>query len=99
MLLCSQVLSAIALEPTIICCAGGSADYIEALDKAPSQEAGIQYSFKLLPLKIEKLMHKPSFSVMGKIDLFSMVRTLLVRLFGLLDDNGTQSTQFFRKVR
>ena len=97
-LLCSQLLSAISLEPTIICCAGGSADFIKALDKAPNQKAGMQYPFRLLPLQIEKLMHKSSFSVMGKIDMFSMVRTLLVRLSGLLDEKWAQSTLYFRKV-
>ena len=79
-LFCSQVLSAISLEPTVISCAGGSADFIKAVDKAPHQKAGLQYPFNLLPLSVEKLMHKPSFSVMGKIDMFSMVRTSLVRL-------------------
>ena len=98
-LLCSQLLSAVSLEPTIICCAGGSADFIKALDKAPNQKAGLQYPFNLLALQVEKLMHKPSFSVMGKIDMFLMVRTLLVRLSGLLDEKWTQSTQYFRKVR
>ena len=97
-LLCSQVLSVVSLEPTIICCACGSADFIKALDKAPSRKGGIQYPFNLVPLQVEKLMHKPSFSVMGKIDMFSMVRTLLVRLSGLLDEKWTQSTQYFRKV-
>ena len=91
--LCSQLLSAVSLEPTIICCAGGSADFIKALDKARSQKAGIQSHFNSLPLQIEKLVDKPSFSVMGKFDLFSMVRTLLVRLSGLLDEKWTQSTQ------
>ena len=98
-LLCSQLLSAVSLEPKIICCAGGSADFIKALDKAPNQKAGLQYPFNLLALQVEKLMHKPSFSVMGKIDMFSMVRTLLVRLSGLLDEKWTQSTQYFSKVR
>ena len=98
-LLCSQLLSAVSLEPTIICCAAGSADFIKALDKAPNQKAGLQYPFNLLALQVEKLMHKPSFSVMGKIDMFSMVRTLLVRLSGLLDEKWAQSTQYFRKVR
>ena len=98
-LLCSQLLSAISLDPTIICCGGGSADFIQSLDKAPSQKAGIQHPFNLLPLQFEKLMHKPSFSVMGKMDMFSMVRTLLVRLSGLLGEKWTQSTQYFRKVR
>ena len=98
-LLCSQVLSVVSLEPTIICCAGGSADFIKALDKAPNQKSGIQYPFSLSLLQVEKLMHKPSFSVMGKIDMFSVIRTLLVRLSGLLDEKWAQSTQYFRKVR
>ena len=84
-ILCSQVLSAISLEPTFICCAGGSADFIQALDEASDQKAELQCPFNLLPLQIEKVMHQPSFSVMGRIDMFSMVRTLLVRLPGLLD--------------
>ena len=98
-ILCSQVLSAISLEPKIICCAVGSADFFKALDKAPNQKAGLQYPFNLLPLQIKKVMHKPNFSVMGKIDMFSMVRTLLVRLSGLLDEKWAQSTLYFRKVR
>ena len=98
-LLCSQVLSAISLETTVVCCAGESADFITALDKAPNQEAGLQYPINLLPLQIENVMHKPSFSVMGKIDMFSVVRTLIARLSGLLDDKWAQSTQYFRKVR
>ena len=68
------------------------------MDKAPSLKSGIQYPFSLSPLHIEKLMHKPSFSVMGKIDLFSMLLTLLFRLSGLLNERWTQSTQFFRKI-
>ena len=43
-------------------------------------------------------MQKPSFSVMGKIDIFSMLRTLLVRLSGMLDEPWVQSTRYLRKV-
>ena len=98
-LLCSKVLSVVTLEPTIICCVDGSAVFIKALDKTPSHKSGIQCPFSLLPLKVEKLRHKPSFGVMGKIDMFPVVRTLLVRLSGLLDEKWAQSTQYFRKVR
>ena len=97
-LLSSQLLSAISTEPRVICCGGSSLDFIKALDKAPSLKAGVQYPFSLSPMHVEKLMHKPSFSVMGKIDMFSMLRTLLIRLVGLLDERWTQSTQYFRKV-
>ena len=98
-LLCCQVLSAVSFEPTIIYCAGGSTDFIKAMNKAPSQKAGLQYPFNLLPLQIEKLMHMGSFRVMRKIEMFSMVRTLLVSLSGLLDEKWAQSTQYFREVR
>ena len=96
--LCSQLLSAVSTEPRIICCGGSSLEFIKALDKAPSQKAGIQYPFSLSPMHVEKLMHKPSFSVMGKIDMFSMLRTLLIQVSGLLDERWTQSTRYFRKV-
>ena len=97
-LLSSQLLSAVSTGPRIICCGGSSLELIKAQDKAPSQKTGIQYPFSLSPMHIEKLMHKPSFSVMGKIDMFSMLQTLLVLLSGLLDERWTQSTQYFRKV-
>ena len=97
-LMISQLLSAVSTEPRIICCGGSSLEFIKALDKAPSQKAGIQYPISLSPLQIEKLMHKPGFSVMGNIDMFSMLRTLLIWLSGLLDERWTQSTQYFRKV-
>ena len=97
-LLSSQLLSAMSTEPRIICCGGSSSECLKALDKAPSQKAGIQYPFNLSPMHVEKLLHKPSFSVMGKTDMFSMLRTLLIWLAGLLDERWTQSTQYFRKV-
>ena len=96
--LCSQLLSAVSTEPRNICCGGSSLEFIKALYKAPSQKAGIQYPFSLSPMHVEKLMHEPSFSGMGKTDMFSMLRTLLIRLSGLLDERWTQSTQYFRKV-
>ena len=36
---------------------------------------------------------------MGRNDMCSMLRTLLLRLNGLLDERWVQSTQYFRKVR
>ena len=97
-LLSSQLLSPVSTKPRIICCGGSSLDFIKALDKAPSQKAGIQYPFNLSPMNFEKLMHKPSFSVMGRIHMCSMLRTLLIRLSGFLHERWTQSTQYFRKV-
>ena len=93
-----QLLSVVSTDPTIVCCGGADSDFNKALEKDPTRKAGVQYPFSLNPVQVGKLMHKPSFSVMGKIDMFSMLRTLLVRLFGMLDEPWVQSTRYLRKV-
>ena len=96
--LMSRLLSAISGDKTIICCGGSSAGFVKALDKSPGRKAGVQYPFTLTPLQFERLLHKPSFSVMGRIDMCLMLRVLLLRLNGLLDERSVQLTQYFRKV-
>ena len=97
--LVSRLLSAISGDATIICCGGSSADFVKVLDTSPGRRAGVQYLFSLTPVQFERLLHKPSFSVMGRIDMCSMLRALLLRLNGLLDERWVQSTQYFRMVR
>ena len=97
--LLSRLLSAISGDATITCCGGSKADFKKVLDKSPGRKAGVQYPFALAPVQFERLLHKPSFSVMGRIDMCSMMRALLLRLNGLLDENWVQSTQYFRMVR
>ena len=97
--LVARLLSAISGDATIICRGGSSADFVKVLDKSPGRKAGVQYPFSLTPVQFERLLHKPSFSVMGRIDMCSMLRALLLRLNGLLDERWVQSTQYFRMVR
>ena len=97
--LVSRLMSAISGDATIICCGGSSADFLKVLDKSPGRKAAVQYPFSLTPVQFERLLHKPSFSVMGRIDMCSMLRALLLRLNGLLDERWVQSTQYFRMVR
>ena len=93
-----QLLSVMSTGPTIVCCVGVNSDFIEALDRNPTGKAGEQNPFSLKRVQVEKLMHKHSFSVMGKIDMFSMLKTLLVRLSGMLDEPCVESTRYLRKV-
>ena len=95
----SRLMSAISGDATIICSGSSSADFVKVLDKSPGRKAGVQYPFSLTPVQFERLLHKPSFSVMGRIDMCSMLRALLLRLNGLLDECWVQSTQYFRMVR
>ena len=85
-LLSSQVPIAVSTKHCIMCCEGSSLEFIKGLDNFPSQKADIQYPFSLSPLHVEKFMHKRSFTVMGKIDMFSKLRTLMIRLPELLDE-------------
>ena len=96
--LVSRLLSAISGDATIICCAGSSADFVKVLDKSPGRKAGVQYPFALAPVQFERLLHKPSFIVMGRIDMCSMLRALVLRLNALLDEHWVQSTHYFRMV-
>ena len=72
---------------------------MKVLDKNPGRKAVVQYPFALALVQFERLLHKPSFSVMGRVDIFSMLRALLLRLNGLLDESWVQSRQYFRMVR
>ena len=92
----AQLLSVVSAGPIIVCCGG---DFIKALDRDPTRKAGVQYTFNLSSVQVEKFMHKANFSVMEKIDIFSMLSTLLVRLSGMLDGPVVQSTRFLREVR
>ena len=87
-----QLLIVVSTGPTIVCCGSADSDYIKALDRDQTRKAGVQYPFSLIPVQVEKLMHKPNFSVMGKIDMFSMLRSLLLRVSGMLDEHWVQST-------
>ena len=84
--LVSRLLRAISGDATIICCGGSNADFVRVLDKSLGLKAGVQYPFALAPMQFERLLHKPSFSVMGKINMCSMLRALLLRLNELYDE-------------
>ena len=97
--LVSRLLSAISGDATSICCGGSNAEFLKVLGKSPGRKVGVQYSFALAPVQFERWLHKPSFSVMGRIDMCSMLRALLLRLNGLPDERWVQSTQCFKMVR
>ena len=97
--LMSRLLSAVSNDATIICCGGSSAHFFKVSDKTLGRKAGVQYLFTLTTLQCGRLRHKLSFSVMGRTDMCSMLRTLLLRLNGLLDEHWLQSTQYIGRVR
>ena len=98
-LLLDQILNAGSMGPTITSCRGADVDFIKALNRDPLRKTRVQYPFNLIPIQVEKFKHKPSFSIIGKIDLISMLRTLMVRCSGTPDEPCVQSTRFLKKYR
>ena len=84
------------MDATIISCAGCGSDLIIAVVK--SLKAGVQYQFNLSHVQVEMLMLNPSFIDRERIDMFCLLRTLLVILSGLLDELWVNSAQFLKKV-
>ena len=97
--LVSRLISAVSGDATIICCGGSNADFVKVMHKSLGRKVGVQYPFALAPVQFERWLHKPNFSGMGRIDMCSMLRALLLRLNGLPDERWVQSTQYFRMVR
>ena len=97
--LMSRLLSAISSDTTIICCGESSASFVKVFDKSLGRKAGVQYPFTLTPLQFERLLHQPNLSSMGGIHNFSMLRTLILRVNGLLHERWVQSTQYFKRAR
>ena len=82
--LTSQILIVIGGDAFVFCCSGTNVDFIETLEKSSCYEAGIHYPFSLTPLQFEQWLRKLSFSVMGRIAMLLMLRTVFLPRRGLL---------------
>ena len=91
--LVSRLLSAISGDATIICCGGSNADFVKVLDKSPGRRRVFSTLLRWLLCSLRVCY------TMGRIDMCSMLRALLLRLNALLDERWVQSTQYFRMVR
>ena len=96
--LTSRLVSAVFGVATFNSCGGATEVFLKALDRSSGRKAGVQYAFTLNSMQFDWLLHKPSFRVMGRIDMLITLRTLLLRLDGLLDKRWVQPMKYFRKV-
>ena len=92
--LTSQFLSTVLGDATVFCCGGSNVDFIQVLQESRGRTAGIQYPFSLTPLLFEQLLHEPSSSKIRKIDMLPLLRTLLLRWRGLLDEDECNRHNF-----
>ena len=96
----SNLLGAVSEKLDIVCCGGVGVDVLKTLDKMPTTKVGLQCPFSIYGLQVEKLLEKPSYSVMGQIDLlgFALLKSLLSRIVDCLDFKCMRTTQSLRKV-
>ena len=83
----SRLLSVVSTDPDIVACSGCSVDYIRTIDQHHSYPRGIQSCFRFESLDLQLLMHKFTYSVFGRIDMFSVFQCLLVSLGGSVTED------------
>ena len=88
-----------SMAPTVIKIGSADVDFVETLVREPMRKTGVQYPFNLSPVQVEKLMKRTSFILMGKIEFFSLLRTMLLRFSEMLDEPRVQATRFLKKIR
>ena len=84
----SRLLSVVSTDPDIVACSGCSVDYIRTIDQHhQSYSRGTQSCYRFESLDLQLLMHKFTYSVFGRIDMFSVLQCLLVSLGGSVTED------------
>ena len=78
----SRVMSAFSQKPDIVSCSGCCYSVLQTLDESPLTARLIQYPFRFDVFEIRSLLHKPTMSVFGHIDFYSVLQYLIVFMGG-----------------
>ena len=79
----SRLLSVVSTRADVVASSGCPLDLIRTIDNHASFPRGVYSCFRLEQLDLQALMHKPSYSVFGRIeDMFSVLQCLLVSFGG-----------------
>ena len=76
----SRLLSLVSTKAEIVACSGCPVDLIHTTDRCGLLSQAVQCCFCFEHLRLQTMMHKPTYSVFGRIDFFSVLRCLIVSL-------------------
>ena len=76
----SRLLSVVSTKADIVACSGCSVELIQTIDHNEFFPRAVQSCFRFEQLQLQKMMHKPAYSVFGRIDFFSVLKCLIVSL-------------------
>ena len=94
----SRLLSVESTDPDIVACSGCSVDYIRTIDQHPSYSRGVQSCFRFELLDLQLLMHKFTYNVFGRTDMFSVLQCLLVSLGGSITEDWVRELPELTRV-
>ena len=93
----SRLLSVISTSPDIVAISGCPVDMIRTIDHHASFPRGVQCCFRFELLDLQSFIHKSTFSVFGRIDMFSVLQCLQVSLGGsITEDWFLESSELVR---
>ena len=83
----SRLLSVVSTKADIVACSGCPVELIRTIDYNAFFPRAVQSCFRFEHLQLQKMMHKPTFSVFGRIDFFSVLKCLMVSLGAATDED------------
>ena len=78
----AHFLGAVSRSPVNATGGGVGVDFIKTLNRSSSSKVGVQNLFDVKNLNLEKLLRKPSYGVMGGIEMFELLMSLFPPLAG-----------------
>ena len=69
----------------VMCYGGVIVIFLKTLNRMASGKIGLHYTFTIHTLQLEKKLMKPSYDVMGQIDVFALLRSLLHHFTDCMD--------------
>ena len=83
----SRFLSVVSTKADIVACSGCPVELICTIDRCALFPRAVQSCFRFEHLDLQTMMRKPTYSVFGRIDFFSVLKSLLVSLGSAADED------------
>ena len=76
----SRILSVVSTKADIVACSECPVELIQTIDHSDYFSRAVQSCFRFEHLRLQTMMHKPTYSLFGRIDFFSVLKSLIVSL-------------------
>ena len=91
--LLSYLLAAISPRANPVCCSGCTQSLVQLQDECPLFSLVVQSRKRFEEISLEKVMHKKSYSVFGRIDFYAVIKYIVICLGGRVDSRYPRTGQ------